>query len=96
MEIGPKDKFAGFVPPRKSIPDSIGHHKEWIEACKTRGRTTCPFAYSGPLSEAVVLGNVSFRLGGKKLEWDAKRARVRNAPEAAGFLRREYRGGWSL
>lgn len=38
------------------IPDSIGHHKEWIEACKTGGKTTCSFDYSGPLTETALLG----------------------------------------
>ena len=33
--------------PPQSIPTSIGHHQEWIHACKTRGETTCNFDYSG-------------------------------------------------
>ena len=74
----------------------MGHHKEWLDACRTRGKTTCPFSYSGPLSEAVLLGNVSFRLGGKRLEWDPTELRVVNAPEAAGFIRKRFRDGWSL
>lgn len=79
-----------------TIPNSIGHHREWIEACKSRGPTTCNFDYSGALAEAVLLGNVSYRAGGKKLEWDARRLRVRNCREAAQFIRREYRKGWEL
>ncbi|MHC4513879.1 MAG: Gfo/Idh/MocA family protein, partial [Planctomycetota bacterium] len=70
MAVGPEQKFAGYTKPKPYIPKSVGHHKEWLEACRTRGKTTCPFSYSGPLSEAVLLGNVSFRLGGKRLEWD--------------------------
>ena len=96
LELGPQPKFVGFAPPPHHVPDSAGHYQEWLEACRTRGRTTCPFAYSGPLAEAVLLGNVSFRLGGRKLDWDAGNLRARNAPEAAGFLRREYREGWVL
>ena len=30
----PESQFAGFTPPPKTIPDSIGHHKEWVEAIK--------------------------------------------------------------
>lgn len=96
MELGPQAKFTGFSPPPQYVPDTIGHYEEWLEACRTRGRTTCPFSYSGPLSEAVLLGNVSFRCGGRKLDWDARNLRVRNVPEAAAFLRREYREGWVL
>ena len=91
----PENQFAGFMPPPKTIPDSIGHQKEWLHACKTGAPTTCHFGYSGPLTEANHLGNVAYRAG-KKLEWDAKHMRIPNAPDAERFLRREYRAGWKL
>ena len=90
------DDGRSATPPPKSIPDSIGHHQEWINACKTRGTTTCNFAYSGPLSETALLGNVSYRLGGKKLAWDASSMRATNASEADQYIRPTYRKGWSL
>lgn len=89
------DSKAEFVSPKLTIPSSIGHHEEWIQAVKTRGPTTCNFHYSGALAEAVLLGNVSYRAG-KKLEWDAKALKALNCPEAAGFVQREYRKGWTL
>jgi predicted dehydrogenase len=82
--------------PSETIPPSIGHWKEWIEACKSRGPTTCNFDYSGALAESVLLGNVSYRVGGKKLEWDADALAATNCPEAAQYVRREYRKGWEL
>lgn len=82
--------------PEPSIPASIGHHREWIEACKTRGPTTCNFDYSGALAEAVLLGNVSYRLGGQKLQWDAESLKAVNCPDADQYIRREYRQGWTL
>lgn len=91
----PEKEFEGFVPPAPTIPDSIGHHKEWIKACKTGSPTTCHFGYSGPLTEANHLGNVAYRAG-KKIEWDTKNMRIPNAPEAERFLAREYRPGWTL
>ena len=91
----PEEQFKDFVRPPQTIPESIGHHAEWIHACKTGAPTTCNFAYSGPLTEANHLGNVAYRAG-KKIEWDAKNMRIPNAPEAERFLRREYREGWSL
>jgi hypothetical protein len=91
----PENEFAGFQRPEPSIPKSIGHHAEWINACKTGAPTTCNFEYSGWLTEANHLGNVAYRIG-KKLEWDAAGLRCTNAPEADQFLRREYRPGWSL
>ncbi len=44
----------------------------------------------------MLLGNVSFRLGGKRLEWDPVALRAVNAPEAAGFIRKRFRAGWTL
>jgi predicted dehydrogenase len=91
----PEKDFAGFTPPVPSIPDSLGHHKEWLHACKTGAPTTCHFGYSGRLTEANHLGNVAYRAA-KKIEWDTKNLRIPNAPEAERFLRREYRAGWKL
>jgi len=70
-----------FVRPDQSIPRSIGHHNEWIRACKSsdHANTTCKFAYSGPLTETVVLGNVAFRTG-KTLQWEAKTMTATNNP----------------
>ena len=91
----PEASFKGFAPPPPSIPKSIGHHAEWIHACKTGAPTTCHFEYAGWLTEANHLGNVAFRTG-KTLEWDASAMRATNAPDADRFLRRTYRPGWKL
>ncbi len=89
------DEFAkSFTPPEKSIPASIGHHKEWCEAIKTGGTTTCNFGYSGLLTETVLLGNVAYRLG-KEIKWDTVEGTTDNA-EADALLAREYRKGWEL
>ena len=93
--ILPEKDFAGFQPPPQTIPASIGHHKEWIEACKTGGPTSCNFDYSGALSEAVLLGCVAYRTG-QPIEWDPKDLKCRKSPEATAMLRPEYRAGWKL
>lgn len=93
--LWPEAKFADYQPPEPSIPSSIGHHAEWIATCKAGGETGCHFGYSGPISEAVMLGNVAYR-SGVKLAWDAANLRVTNSPEADALLRREYREGWTL
>ncbi len=91
----PEDKFQGFTPPEPFIPKSLGHHAEWIHACKTGEPTTCNFEYAGWLTEANHLGNVAFRAG-ERLEWDAQNMRASNCPDAERFLRRDYRAGWKL
>jgi predicted dehydrogenase len=94
-ELLPKEKFADFKRPDPFIPESIGHHQEWIEACKTGGPTTCNFDYSGALTEAALLCNVALRTG-KKLTWDAVNLKGVGCPEADALLRPEYRKGWTL
>lgn len=85
---------AAVIP--ESIPNSIGHHKEWIEAVKNKTPTTCNFDYSGQLAETVLLGNVSHRVGNKEILWDSANLKATNCPEADQFIRREYRQGWVL
>jgi predicted dehydrogenase len=91
----PERKFTDFQPPAPSIPNSIGHWKEWIEACKTGGPTTCNFDYSGALTEANHLGNVAYRTG-CKIEWDPVALAAKNCAAAAKYIRTEYRKGWKL
>jgi len=89
------DGSSGFARPEPSIPPSLGHHEEWLHACRTGDPTTCDFEYAGWLTEANHLGNVAYRVG-KKLEWDPAALRATNAPEADRFIRRAYRSGWQL
>lgn len=95
FKLYPEEKFSHWAPPEQSIPASIGHHAEWIRACKTGEPTTCDFSYSGPLTETVLLGVVAHRLG-QPLEWNAEKLEVTNAPKAAELIRPAYRKGWEL
>ncbi|MDR1958403.1 MAG: Gfo/Idh/MocA family oxidoreductase [Planctomycetaceae bacterium] len=84
-----------FTPPKPFLPDSIGHHKEWLKACK-EGRPQdclCHFDYSGSLAKAVQLGAAAFRTG-TKLEWDAVHLKAVNCPAADPYLSEEPRKGW--
>ena len=78
-----------------TIPRSIGHHREWLEAIRNGGTTTCNFDYSGALSETVLLGNVAYKAGAR-IQYDAKTGRIAGNEKAERFLRREYRKGWTL
>ena len=95
-ELWPAEQFKDFKAPPKTIPDSIGHHAEWIKACKEGGKSLTDFSYSGPLSECALLGIVSHRLGNKKLDWDWKSMKAKGLPEADRYIRHRYRPGWSL
>ncbi|MDA1272566.1 MAG: Gfo/Idh/MocA family oxidoreductase [Verrucomicrobia bacterium] len=91
----PERDFEGFKRPNPFIPNSIGHHLEWIQSCKTGGPTTCAFEYSGPLTEAALLGNVAYRAG-CKLDWDHEALKAKNCTRADEFIQHHYRSGWSL
>ncbi len=91
----PEEQYKDFQRPAQKIPDSIGHHKEWLEAAKNGGPTTCNFAYSGGLTEANHLGNVAYRVG-RKINWDSAKLECPGTPEASKFIKREYRKGWEL
>jgi predicted dehydrogenase len=91
----PEEKFVDFKAPAPFIPDVAGHHEDWLAACRTGSPTGSPFSYAGPLTEANHLGNVAFRAGGH-LQWDVASMRATNNPQAAQFIARTPRAGWSL
>ena len=96
MPTGSND-MTQYTSPQKQdlIPSSLGHHEEWINACKTDRKTTCNFDYSGALIENNLLALVAYRVG-QKLDWDAKNLKATNCPEADKYIRKQYRQGWVL
>lgn len=89
-----RDEFDKKV--EQSIPRAKGgHYREWLSACKGEiPQALSNFDYAGPLTEFVLLGNVSLRVG-SKITWDSEnlKADVKGADE---FIKREYRKGWTL
>lgn len=90
----PEAAARAFKAPPKSIAPSIGHHKEWAEACKGTGTPLCNFDYAARLAESVLLGNVAYRAN-KAIKWDAEKGTTGDQA-ADAFLSREYRKGWEL
>ncbi len=70
------------------------------------------FDYAGPLTETVIMGNLGIRSytlrepgpegkgftfpGRKKLLWDGKNMKITNYEPANQFVKRNYRGDWTL
>ena len=72
-----------------------GHHwLQFVDACLGEDTTSTPFDYSGPLTEAVLLGSVAVRFPHRTLKWNAPSMRFTNEPAANDYLRRPHRKGW--
>ncbi|MGE3808686.1 MAG: Gfo/Idh/MocA family protein [Gemmataceae bacterium] len=91
----PEKDFADFKPPKETVPNSPGFHREWISACKGGEPATCNFEYTGPLTETVLLGNVAYRAG-SGFDWDHKTLTAKGNDKAANFIRVPFRKGWEL
>ncbi|MCA8971030.1 MAG: Gfo/Idh/MocA family oxidoreductase [Planctomycetes bacterium] len=90
------NSFRGKALPAPSLPRSPGIHEEWLLACKDAGpKPMSSFDYAGPLTEAILLGNVAIRAG-EALEWDTGAMRVTNVDAANEFVRDEYAYGFDL
>ena len=99
------------------LPEN-GHQAKWAEACKAGfGSTlhkglTSSFDFAGPLTEAILMGNLAIRSynlrkpgangrgfvypGRKKLLWDGTNMKVSNFDDANQFVSRKYRQGWEV
>ncbi len=98
----PEAKMRAYQRPDRTLPRSIGHHAEWIAACKGGKPAGSNFDYAGPLTEMILLGNVAVRMSlqlqakGLKLAYDGANMKVTNLPEANDYMQRAYRDGWML
>jgi predicted dehydrogenase len=80
---------------RRSETGANGHYLEWVQACKGGPKPLSNFDYAGPLTEAILLGNIAAKAG-RKIEWDSASLKVTNMPEINQHLSRKYRQGWTL
>ncbi len=94
-QLLPAEDFANFQPPKPYLPESIGHHQQWIEACKTGSRTGSPFSYAGPFTEIVLLGNIAYR-SKSPIHYDPNTMQITNVPDANQWLAKTYRPGWEV
>lgn len=92
---------AGEVtPPPPSIPESPGHHKEWLDAIRAdraegEGAPLCRFSYAAVLTELVLSGTIAYRLG-RPLTWDRRRPVAAMDKDVQALATATYREGWTL
>lgn len=94
----PTEKFDQYKRPTRSIPSSPGHHEEWLQGIRQNNPVIplCPLKYGALLTETAFLGNISYRVGQKEIQWDDKAMNITNVPEANAFLTKKYREGWNF
>ncbi len=83
----PRNAFQGDADKRQ--------HLEWIAGCKGGPMPYSNFDIAAYLTEIILLGCVAMQVG-KKIEWDGPNMRATNAPEAAQYITRGNRKGWSI
>jgi predicted dehydrogenase len=89
----PEDQFKDFPMPQM---ETNNHYHQFVEAVMGNGKTTTSFDYSGPLTEAVLLGPLSTRFPKTTLEWNSAKLRFTNSAEANQYVRTKYRDGWKV
>jgi predicted dehydrogenase len=76
----------------------LHHHGVFARAIREGGTPPISnFAYSGWMTEAVLLGNVAIRLPGETLNWDADTLTFPGNREATALVKEApYRDGWQI
>jgi predicted dehydrogenase len=80
----------------KIMERSPGHYEEWVQACKGGKRPVANFDYTGPLTETVLLGVLSMRMPGVRIQWDSENQKVTSFPDLNQYVHIQYREGWTL
>jgi hypothetical protein len=91
----PEKQFKDFQRPAKTLPRSIGHYREWIQAAKGGKPATCNFELGGRMVEVALLGTLAARTA-RYLQWDAAKLAITNDAEANQLVNPPYREGWKL
>jgi hypothetical protein len=107
LDIKPPEPYLDRIP-----GDTGGHQSNWVEACINGIKTSSGFERSGPLTEAVLMGNLAIKSfqykepnangrgftypGRRKILWDGENMRVTNYEKANEWVRGTYRKGWEL
>lgn len=84
-----------FPRPPRSIPDSPGHIREFLDSVKSRRPTTCSVEYAHRLTKAGLLGNLAYRTG-QRLYWDDSKEQITGDRKARQLAVRRYRKPWKL
>ena len=89
----PEAQFHDFPMPTLEV---VSHYDQFTNAVLGTGKTSAGFDYSGPLTEAVLLGPLATRIPKTTLAWNSPKMRFTNSPEANRYIGTSYRAGWKV
>lgn len=112
----PSEMMTLLNPPKPYLEriegDTGGHQRNWVEGCLNGSKTSSDFSRSGPLTEAVLMGNLAIKAfqykernangrgfkypGRRKILWDGPNMKVTNYDKANEWVKGNYRKGWEL
>jgi predicted dehydrogenase len=79
---------------RHVAPAIRGHMRDLLSAIDRRGKPVADIEQGYISTASCILANMSMKLGGRTLVWDAAKQQIANDDEANRLMRRPYRAPW--
>ena len=89
------DRMKDAKEPEKSVPDSPGHEREWLDCIRTRQQPCCNVFYHHKVNVPIVLGNLSLKVG-RSIQYDPVAEKIVGDEEAARLAVPNYRDPWKF
>jgi hypothetical protein len=70
--------------------------KNFIDCVRSRAKPVADAEIGHKSTIVAHLGNISYKIGGRKIRWDAEQEQIPNDPEGAAMLSRQARKPWDL
>jgi hypothetical protein len=86
-------KCIAFEYGRQSVPE---HLANFVECIRSRQKPNSDIERDHKSTVLIHLSNISYRVGGHKLDFDAKTETIKNSPEANKLLKGKYRKPWVI
>lgn len=88
-----KDKVIGDS--EKHVYKSENHHKDFIQAMRTRSKPICDVEVGHRTATVCNIGNIAYRLN-RPLQWNPKKEEFKNDKEANALLGRSMNKEWGI
>lgn len=72
------------------------HTRNFIDCIRSRQRPVADAEIGHKSTNVAHLGNISYKVGGRKIRWDPDKEQILDDPQAAALLERKARQPWDL